>query len=561
MATRGAKAKTAKKGARKAAKKTFRKAAKKAAKKGAKKAAKTTATKIAKRAPRASSAPPRATALSFSGDSVMARGRRLMTMAPGLQNFMSSSPALAKMTEELSENVTVTVAPKTLSKERVQDQRGRLADQDIDQFRPDPEAMKLAVERLKQLGFEIRREGRFAITASGPARLISDVLKIQLALQARPQRPPFRATQAFSANFAEPRPSDLFVAPTESLTVPSKVSQHIDDFVFVPPPHFFAPSATAPAHSWHGVSDQKIRDLLKVPAGASGQNVKVAVVDSGFFPHPYYAANQFAYVPTPTASAPNPTNDANGHGTAISFNVFAVAPKATVLGFQHTPQPQDAIEEAADAGVDILSCSWGWDHEQSFPLVELSIRDVVREGKIVLFATGNGQLAWPGSMPEVISIGGVFADKDGTLEASNFASGYTSDLYPNRKVPDICGLCGQKPLAIYIMMPCPPNCELDNGLGGQAFPDKDETAKNDGWVGASGTSSATPQVAGVVALMVEKARSKNRVLTNQDVRQILQSTGVPVQKGNNAQGFPAVGHPNVAVGHGLVDATAALAQV
>ena len=138
MATRGAKAKTAKKGARKAAKKTFRKAAKKAAKKGAKKAAKTTATKIAKRAPRASSAPPRATALSFSGDSVMARGRRLMTMAPGLQNFMSSSPALAKMTEELSENVTVTVAPKTLSKERVQDQRGRLADQNIDRFRPIP---------------------------------------------------------------------------------------------------------------------------------------------------------------------------------------------------------------------------------------------------------------------------------------------------------------------------------------------------------------------------------------------------------------------------------------
>ena len=101
-----------------------------------------------------------------------------MTMAPGLQNFLSSSPALTKATEKLSENVTVTVAPKTLSKERVQDQRGRLADQDIDQFRPDPEAMKLAVERLKQLGFDIRREGRFAITASGPARLISDVLKI-----------------------------------------------------------------------------------------------------------------------------------------------------------------------------------------------------------------------------------------------------------------------------------------------------------------------------------------------------------------------------------------------
>ena len=336
------------------------------------------------------------------------------------------------------------------------------------------------------------------------------------------------------------------------------MSQHIDDFVFVPPPHFFAPSATPPAHTWHGVSDQKICELLKVPAGATGQNVKVGIVDSAFLPHPYYAANQFAYVPTPTASAPNPTNDANGHGTAISFNVFAVAPKATVLGFQHTPQPQDAIEEAADAGVDIVSCSWGWDHEQPRS-VELSIRDVVREGKIVLFATGNGQLAWPGSMPEVISIGGVFADKDDTLEASNFASGYTSDLYPNRKVPDICGLCGQKPNAIYIMMPCPPNCELDNGFGGQAFPDRDETTKNEaGRRERHQQRDAADRGRG----RAEGEGPKQEPRAHQPAfREILQSTGVPVQKGNNAQGFPAVGHPNVAVGDGLVDATAALAQV
>ena len=131
----------------------------KTAKKTFKKAAKTTAKKATKRAPAASFAAPPAPALSFSGNSVMAGGRRLMTMAPGLQNFISSSPALTKATEELSENVTVTVAPKTLSKERVQDQRGRLADQNIDQFRPDPDAMKLAAERLKQLGFEIRARG------------------------------------------------------------------------------------------------------------------------------------------------------------------------------------------------------------------------------------------------------------------------------------------------------------------------------------------------------------------------------------------------------------------
>ena len=231
------------------------------------------------------------------------------------------------------------------------------------------------------------------------------------------------------------------------------------------------------------------------------------------------------------------------------------------MGYRHTNPPQDALEQAADDGVDIISCSWGWAHEQSFPNLELSIRDIVRENKIVLFASGNGQHAWPGSMPEIISIGGVFADSQNALEASNYASGYTSDLYPIRKVPDVCGLVGQKPNAIYIMMPCPPGCKMDKEFGGASFPDHDDTTKNDGWVGASGTSSATPQIAGVVALLVEKARAAGKVLTNDDVRQILQSTAVSVQKGNNAQGFPAVGHPNVAVGHGLVNAAAALAKI
>jgi subtilisin family serine protease len=164
-------------------------------------------------------------------------------------------------------------------------------------------------------------------------------------------------------------------------------------------------------------------------------------------------------------------------------------------------------------------------------------------------------------MPEVISIGGVYADEQGALEASNYASGYTSDLYPSRKVPDVCGLVGQKPHAIYIMMPCPPGSTMDRQLGGKPFPDRDETKVSDGWVGASGTSSATPQIAGIAALLLERARSKGRNLALGDIRGLLQSTAVPVQRGNNAQGFPAVGHPNVAVGYGLVNATEALAKV
>jgi subtilisin family serine protease len=285
-------------------------------------------------------------------------------------------------------------------------------------------------------------------------------------------------------------------------------------------------------------------------------------VDSGFFPHPYYSTRGFKLTATPTVSAPQPQVDGYGHGTAVAYNIFATAPKAELLGFQQTDPPQDAVEDAADAGVDIISCSWGWDREQVFPLLQASLLSIIEEGKIVLFAAGNGHYAWPGSEPGVISVGGVFWNDASTLEASDYASGYMSSLFPGRRIPDVCGLCGEKPKAIYIVMPTQPANTMDAEYSnGGPFPNGDETKATDGWVGASGTSAATPQIAGVVALMVQKAKAKGTKLTADAVRDVLENTCVPVTAGRNAMGFPAVGHPNTAVGFGLVNATAALEKI
>src|SRR5439155_18834239 len=127
------------------------------------------------------------------------------------------------------------------------------------------------------------------------------------------------------------------------------------------------------------------------PNDDAGEGIKIALVDTGFFRHPFYSAHNLRYKPVSTTAWPDAENDQQGHGTAIAYNVFATAPKAEVLGFKTTGSDPAAIEDAADSGADIISCSWGWDHEQSFPVLEATIRDIVREGKIVLFACGNGQ--------------------------------------------------------------------------------------------------------------------------------------------------------------------------
>lgn len=480
----------------------------------------------------------------------------------GLAAIVGRSQALAERTANLSEQVQFTVATRTVSGEPLQAQRGKLNPDNFEQFRPRADAQQQAIERLTELGFTVIRRGRFGVTVSGPAELVSRVIGEPLVLQARARPSPLRSTRELAASFDPPRPADLFLAPGNSVSLPAPFSDAIDNVVFTPPPIYHAPpNASAPAYTFQGVGEADLRRLLKAPAGLDGTGIKVGMVDTGFYPHPYYSSRGLALKPTATSSQPKPAVDDYGHGTAMAYNVFATAPKAELLGFKQTDPPQDALEEAADHGCDIITCSWGWDREQIFPIIQATLLDIIKDGKIVIFSAGNGHYSWPASEPTVIAVGGVFWDGSPNLQASNYASGFMSSAFPNRRVPDICGLCGQLPKAIYIMLPTQPGNTMDRANGGPNYPEQDQSTGIDGWVGASGTSAAAPQIAGVAALLLQKARGKGIALTNATLKALLEQTAVSVQAGANAMGIPAVGQPNTATGFGLVDATAAAALI
>jgi subtilisin family serine protease len=91
------------------------------------------------------------------------------------------------------------------------------------------------------------------------------------------------------------------------------------------------------------------------------------------------------------------------------------------------------------------------------------------------------------------------------------------------------------------MLPVQPGSILD-------FPNTGAT--NDGWGIFSGTSASSPQVAGVVALMLEK----DSTLTPANVKTILTSTTTDITTGSSAMGDAAgTGHDDP-TGAGLVNA-------
>jgi subtilisin family serine protease len=316
-------------------------------------------------------------------------------------------------------------------------------------------------------------------------------------------------------------------------------------------------------------------------ANITGRGVKVTMVDTGWYRHPFF--EQRGYRANPTVLSPgatDPDHDESGHGTGESANVFAVSPDVEfTMVKMNDVNPTADINAAVALKPDIISCSWGYDLRQPdgrpsdrFPAnlqpLAAAVANAVIQGIIVVFSAGNGHYGFPGMHPDVISAGGVYMHRNGSLEATPYASGFDSKIFPDRNVPDVCGLVGLPPRAIYITLPIEEKCEIDQGLSGGRYPYGDETANNDGWAAFSGTSAAAPQLAGICAL-IKQACPK---LSPTQVRNILKITALDVTAGTCSrtthndpapyppQGFAAGPGPDLATGIGLADAFKAVLE-
>ncbi len=497
-----------------------------------------------------------------------------------------TSAAKEDRTGKPSDIVRVAVTFKNLTK-----YSARMTADVLHQFKPDPVNVQQALAELEKRGFTVTGKGNLTVSVRGSRTAFEDCFGTKLV------------KREMIGDRAVPQARSFFAPPDAAEWSPAPVVASLIDDGYIQWPHLYfnqrfpttMPLAFPPRVSYHH---------LRVPGdvamtlnasrvhrhGTTGHGVRVVMIDSGFAfsRHPYFDDMGYNWSVVLAPGATHADRDGNGHGTGEAANLFSIAPNVTFIGVKLDNEDDnrqgatllEGFQEAIRHNPQVISISMGHDlvgfgakrpHLTALPNnlkgLEAEIEAAVAAGVVVVVSAGNGHVAFPGMMPDVVSAGGVFVDEKGAMEASDYASAFDSAIYPGRAVPDFCGLVGMQPDAAYIMLPVESNCEIDRGGASNKYPDgtpkqPDETMPDDGWATFSGTSAAAPQIAGVCALLLEK----NPGLSPEEVKSILRRTTFDVVNGkanaasNKGTAKKASSGSDGATGAGLVDAFAAWEQ-
>lgn len=483
---------------------------------------------------------------------------------PAAKASRARAPKSTPSKDPLPSRIFANVSPRSVGGVSMFEGQSQIRSDTVANFFSDGEVVNAAVARLQEAGFEILQISPLTINIAGTPAQYRKAFDTDIVVEDREViKEEAKKDVAQFLDCPDTKLSGLI--PTDG----TKFADAIEGVALEEPVYYMAASMYAPLKSyWHlrlpGDVSLACNADRAHRTGITGKGIKVAMCDSGWFKHPYFVGRGYKAAPVvlgPGASFP--LRDESGHGTGESANIFATAPDVDFMPVKMSfVNSTGAFNAAVGLGPNIITCSWG--SSTNGPLsaanqvLAAAIAAAVASGIIVIFSAGNGHAGFPGQHPDVISAGGVFMNPNETLQASNYSSGFASQIYAGRNCPDVCGLVGMKPKAMYLMLPLEPGDDIDMGNGGGTHPNGDETAKNDGWAAFSGTSAAAPQLAGVAALMKQACPG----LKPAQVRNIMKNTARDVTAGNANSvpgtgvpgGHPAGPGPDLATGHGLVDA-------
>jgi len=340
--------------------------------------------------------------------------------------------------------------------------------------------------------------------------------------------------------------------------------------------------------------DQDIINITDYGVGRAvdydGEGVYVAILDTGlvknwrdYLPADRVAteyAKAFAGGGSLNANVSEPANlwerDTNSHGThvasSIGFSVYGfytvngAAPKATVIpvkvlgnsGSGWSTVIAEGILYVADLKEElgapvVINMSLGGSYLS--PLEEAAIDYAIDKGVIVVAAAGNSGDAgmdYPGAYAPVISVGAA-----GWIYEWSSGSWWAGDVADPTAVSDVyvCDFSGREKPGQDLDVLAPGSWVVGPYLAyGAAHPPIWANGVPGQYYYLGGTSMATPHVAGLVALMLEKDGS----LGQSQVESILETTALPIPAGSATVAGETFTWGADATGSGLVQADWAL---
>ena len=270
--------------------------------------------------------------------------------------------------------------------------------------------------------------------------------------------------------------------------------------------------------------------------GISGRDVKLATIDTGIDPsHP-----QVSFGVTVKSTMVGQIADANGHGTHClttnsgkftvhplnKIEIMGVAHEATrysykclgfIIGAGTTADVIKAMENAYEDGCVVMSLSLGSEDSQGGAEIDPEcrvIKALTSLGVMIVVAAGNSgpdplTINTPGICPEAITVGAM---NPRTFQIADFSSrGPTSDGLIK---PDVVA----------------PGVDIYSGSTGLLDSIGDKTP--DRYAVLSGTSMATPHIAGLCALLKQKYPE----IASSDFKRMVERHNKEGRK-NNASGW------------------------
>lgn len=306
-------------------------------------------------------------------------------------------------------------------------------------------------------------------------------------------------------------------------------------------------------------ADARVVQAWQRLGGLGASSIKVAVVDNGFdLNHPDLRGKAIRPFNVLTNEAFVPVGASHGnHATPCASVAVAAANGSGIVGAAPNAQlipihgltfsdylTERTFNHCLSAGADVISCSWGTIQAQYRPsnLVQAAIRRAITQGRngkgcVVLFAAGNENvnlINYYGTIPGVIAVG---------ASTSNDTHAFYSNRGPELSV--VAPSDGGWPILAA-------RASWDPGMGGRNPFYVDGRDRGPYHKHFGGTSSATPLVAGICALML----SANPHLTSAQVKSILERTA---DKIGFASDYDSRGH-SVKYGYGRVNAEKAVAE-